>query len=500
LEHAYTQAELGFDTLKGADAAVAAVLSGAAEAAACDLHLALLTVEESGWAECAGGRWGEEEYEIGEVTDSSETLHDWRQPDGCRPPMGALPFHEEEICPPEALDEAKDAEPEFEEATGNEGVSFERFYQRAALVLWPRARRARVLAEGGPGVSVPFLGELVRRWDSDGGIHGDAAHRDALALAGAIRDAWPTNEWARRDASKDGHSGALLDALARLGDLAQCAAFLSEQALTGAYGLADNPAIATALRQLPPDRASDLLSALVANNAPVQANACAHLLRLCTESPPLAAATMRPAAAALIAALATRRDRGESQPTFGGASPNPPTPELVTDTLTALEHVDPALAEAALDRLLSLPAVYPMDGLLLPAALTLSQAAPGTKPASFESLRRAVLAHLERRIAEPLEPPADWTRPAEVACTCTYCADLNRFLAAPDMREWRLKAAQTQRSHAEQMIGRHRCDLDLATEKRGSPHTLVCTKNQASYERRVQQREQDLAHRARLGR
>jgi predicted 2-oxoglutarate/Fe(II)-dependent dioxygenase YbiX len=54
LEHAYTSAELGFAALKGADAAVAGVLAAAARKARCDLHLALLTIEESGAAEYSG--------------------------------------------------------------------------------------------------------------------------------------------------------------------------------------------------------------------------------------------------------------------------------------------------------------------------------------------------------------------------------------------------------------------------------------------------------------
>ena len=79
LEHAYTPAELGFAALKGADAAVAGVLTAAAQQARCDLHLALLTVEESGAAEYSEsygsrrGRWGrggeEDEFEAGEVFD-----------------------------------------------------------------------------------------------------------------------------------------------------------------------------------------------------------------------------------------------------------------------------------------------------------------------------------------------------------------------------------------------------------------------------------------------
>ena len=41
--------------------------------------------------------------------------------------------------------------------------------------------------------------------------------------------------------------------------------------------------------------------------------------------------------------------------------------------------------------------------------------------------------------------------------------------------------------------------LDLTTERRGSPHVLVATKNQASYQRRANQRRQDLEHVSALG-
>ena len=38
----------------------------------------------------------------------------------------------------------------------------------------------------------------------------------------------------------------------------------------------------------------------------------------------------------------------------------------------------------------------------------------------------------------------------------------------------------------------------MTTERRGSPHRLICTKNQASYDRRQVQRTNDLAERERL--
>ena len=495
LEHAYTQAELGFGSLKGADAAVAAVLMAAAREADCDLHLALVSIEESGWADYAGGRWSDPEYEIGEVLEERRSLHDWRLPDGTAPEMGALPFAEDEISPPDALADADAIEPDFQEATGNEGVSFERFYQRAALVLWPRARRAPVLAAGGLGVSVPFLSRLVERWAESGGAAGVEGWQEAGALAASIRDTWPSSSWGRQEASKAGHGAALLEALGRLGDLEGAADFIRRQCADGAYGPADNPALAALLGRLAPGQAAELLSAVIAHNVNSQPRACADLLARYTESARDQTAELGTAALALIGGL----------PGVTGLTPGPdaglterPTPELVAYALVALGRIEPALADQAITHFLSLPALYPMDGVLLPAALALCGAGRGRVPGPVARLRGAVLAHLQNRIAESLEPPADWRRRSEIACTCAACRALSRFLDSPAEPVWRYKAAQAERGHVEDSIRRHRCDLDVTTDKQGRPYVLVCAKNRASFEHRVSQRERDLAHRERL--
>jgi hypothetical protein len=51
----------------------------------------------------------------------------------------------------------------------------------------------------------------------------------------------------------------------------------------------------------------------------------------------------------------------------------------------------------------------------------------------------------------------------------------------------------------EQTIQRAHCDVDLTTDRRGRPYTLVCTKNQASYDRRAKQRRKDLEDVIHLG-
>ena len=97
-----------------------------------------------------------------------------------------------------------------------------------------------------------------------------------------------------------------------------------------------------------------------------------------------------------------------------------------------------------------------------------------------------------------LEPPSDWKRDGVVSCSCQFCQELNAFLADPGRRAWTFKAAEAKRRHLESTIRQDRSDLDLATERRGSPHALICTKNQARYERRARQRKADLENFDRL--
>jgi hypothetical protein len=80
-----------------------------------------------------------------------------------------------------------------------------------------------------------------------------------------------------------------------------------------------------------------------------------------------------------------------------------------------------------------------------------------------------------------------------IRCSCEHCTAPSRFLASPVTETWTLKAAEQVRRHVEREIKAARADLDVRTERRGSPYSLVCRKNRASYERRVAQRRQDLA-------
>jgi hypothetical protein len=479
---------------------MAGVLTTAAQQARCDLHLALLTVEESGAAEYSEsygsrrGRWGaeEDEFEAGEVFDRYMTLSNWQRPDGSASVLGDIPVEMEEFSPPDACDDLAPDEEHFHEATGNEGASFERTYRRAALVLWPSDRIFAVLSQAGLSVTLPYLDDLTHRWADSAGDRQSPLWREAHDLAGHMLAQWPTQDWYSRKVKAPSDAARMLTLLTRLDDTALIEQFLTDVTTAGRFDKGDNTAILAALDRLPSRRSKTLIERIVVGTAIAALGASADLLaRAAAAWGPERATTLAGAAARLVEALpgdpavrAVLREPWQHQSRVD--------PSVVVDLLMGLSLIDPTLVERSIDHILAWPKTYDLDAVLIPAARTLVGAGATQGTAAIDRLQAACVAHLRARIAEPLSPPSDWQRVSTLPCHCQHCAELARFLADPERQTWVLKAAEVARSHIEDSIQRARSDLDTTTDHRGRPYSLVCTKNQASYDRRAKQRRQDL--------
>lgn len=517
LEHAYTPAEMSFAALKGADAAAAGVLAAAARDAGCELHAALLRIEESGAAEHAGhfgsrhsrrARYGDDGvdddagdggFRVAEVFDRALTLSYWSRPDGGAASLGTLPFSDRELCPSDALADMDPDEQHFEEATGNEGASFERSYQRAALVLWPHSRKLEMLARAGFAASLPALDGLVASWVAEGATPGSAAWQEAHALVAQMLACWPVQATL---GAREGRSAVdlLLAHLVRLQDREHIAAVLTGISAAGAYAARDNTAIVQALKLLAAPRAGQLLLQLVQANADLQLGACAELLARAAAVPGWRG-ELRGAAKALLDAMpgdparpqaqahAWRRERADAA--------------FVHDTLCALGQAGQAgqadLADQAVTHWLAWPATYGLDRVIVPALRRLADRPALLNGPACRRLRAAAAAHLRARVSLDLAPPLDWQRAERTSCRCEHCQALSRFLHSASEEVWRFKARQAERDHVEDSIRQGGLDLDCSTERKGSPHVLVCRKNQASYERRVAERRADLDDLQRLG-
>jgi hypothetical protein len=510
LEHAYSPAELDFARLKGADAAAGALLASVAPQAGCDLHLALLSIKESGSAEYHGsyrrhGPHDADQYEVVEVIDHAEQLSDWRRPHGAPEALGEIPLKEDEVSPSDGLEGMEPDEQHFHEATGNEGASFERTYRSAALVLWPKARRLVVLNQAGPRATLAYLESLAARWLEERSTRESAVWREAHELSGHMLGTWPVHDWraGRPDPDLGWHAlttpakregmAQLLAVLTVLEDDPRVESTLAQLTARLRHDKDDNPAILDAVRRFPLQKAARLLEGVLAAHVRAALEACAALLAAALAGP-FARKPQRLIAAArgLIAALPG--DPATAPIESWGARINVTVDAgVIADLVCAAEQVDPKLAVQLARHLLAWPECYGLDRAVMPAVKQLLEAGASRSGPALSPLITASLRHLDARTAEPLEAPRDWARAAVIGCTCQHCVALRRFLESPDQPRWTLWAAERTRRHVEHSIQTARADLEWQTIREGSPHGLFCQKTSASHERRVAQRQRDLA-------
>ena len=509
LEHQYTQDGLAWDALKGADRARARAISGAAERAGCSAYLALLTLHESGAAEESyppprrGRRdyddddeGDPENYEMGEVYESSLTAEHWRAAAGHHAPFGAMTVEPGEVVPPDALARGT-PEVDVSGYTGNEGLTMDRWYRRAAIVVWPAANRFGVLCDCGTASTIAVLGEWVARWREAHGSGADGLKAQCVEFAGAIIGRWGDGV---------GHRGATAGP-----DLAALVVRIDDARLIGDFLARVAARDSSVELDAPLERAFDAhgwvtfrgaLTAVIEGTTFATVGRNVRLLdRLCSsggrpEGDRLA--VCRGLTGQVIAAL-DRIDRSDT--TTDRPSRGVDHAGVLAGLARALIATEqPELLSRFVARVSADAESYPLSAHV--AALT------ALGPWLKEYLEKpcgpvsrwlaACCGQLEGLTASEPAAPTDFRREADIRCDCADCRELRAFLGNPAERVHRFRVRQDRRQHLEQQIKGRGCDTDCATDRTGSPHTLVCTKNTASYEAWLKKYREDRAHLAAL--
>ena len=535
LDHEYSEGGLSFRALKNTDAAVAQVLGEAADRADCELHAAVLRIEEFGsplyeppsygWGWDRGwDDYGEEDgsdAKMDQVEERWEALDGWAARDGSHPPFGEIRLGSHELLPRGGLDDAEPDDRRLEESTGNEGPTLEFVYRLAALVVWPSEKTVDIVAKGNIDHAVSWVGTLCTVADgAAGGGNGRTSE-----LLGRLTETWPVGE----DAWRPQNRGAMLRLLHETGEGEVAADFL-HRVVMPQYDGDENEALAAVLHLIGPEAAAAFLPLFAEEHLPRRLGDVIEALALAAaqcaggegaEGGADAAldavwrtvfrTTVGAALSGLAAAFRTEAERRRDKPDDGDGWP------------LRMRQVSPSAARAAHDKwigptgicdLLVLAHRLNLDaeaasatgsigehpdivtpGRMLPAALALMcRHGSSVGTAAYAALwRQSANFLLERSSAVPVEP-ADWTIPAavDIACDCELCARLRAFCADPVKREERFKVRKDLRKHLHRVIDSHRLDLDHVTARSGRPYTLVCTKNRASHERRLKEYAEDL--------
>ena len=466
LDHAYTQRGLSWDRLKGADAERAALLRAAAEDAGCEAVLALTEIKET-W-DTEPGRRGRG-VDLTYIITSELTLSWWTGVPGGEPISLYVP--DEQVCASTPSADLKPYDSQYTGYMGNYGNTMDRWYRRAAVVVWPRQHAFAARAEASPSWALTELraqldaGDLVNAraaaesvapfWKAPGpellepALHTAAgledpgialmllrpfavewvtpAHAGGLAALAArygeswhrnLLEAWfgSRNTWRYTgDVDRNGWAGALPGLTAALRDAGATAA--AGWLLAASWGWLDDD-IRLWLRYPSPVTRRKQLAELG-----------------------------KPLAGLLAAA--------------GGTA-------LAGEIVAVLrEHGDDVLA------------------CLLPMLR-----AAGPRPsAPLEELAR----DCERRLTAITERPAraddDWSVPWSGGCGCELCGTLSGFLADRSERTLEWPLAEARRRHVKDQIRSAELPVKDEVWKFGSPHTLVLTKTDELFRREAKARK-----------
>ena len=488
LEHDYSEAGLSFDTLKNSDAALAGVLKLAADRADCELYAAIMHIEEEGALDdSSGGYFGgwdgddAEHLEMGEVYDGYYWLDGWVGRDGGQPALGKITLNPEELLPTGILDEVEPDEQWVNEATGNAGITLERAYRHAAFVIWPRRRTLDILTGAGINGAVAWVAEQFGR--------------DKALVSGLIArliEIWPS-----LPQREDGQGRAgMLRLLGKLGDAALALRFLREVVLAK-YDGSENESLPAALALAGPGAAGGFLAELAELRFSLHPDAILALLLRAGELPgfewrDVLADSVRAAMAALPELLGWSKEKRKvawSDPPyqkFGGEAIRDlftltwrcGLEELARDSAAVIaDHPEAVTPERTVPT--ALDAIFRVKGL--------------TGSAAYPALWRHAVDALLARSAEPPREPRDWTISDDISCRCEHCRELKAFCRDPVEPVHRFPLRQELRAHLHQQIDARRLDMSHVTERRGRPFTLVCTKNRASFQRRLAEYAEDLS-------
>jgi hypothetical protein len=498
LAHKYTADGLSWDALKGVDRSKARSLLEGARRAGCQAHLALLTLHESGSAEYASGggyrgrRYHDEDdpnlYEMGEIYDTSLIAEHLSDPEGKPLPVGPLPFTEDELLDPEALQDI-DPEEQVEGYTGNEGMTYDRWYRHGAIVLWPNRKQFDVLCDAGSSSAVNALGQHVERWRRAGKKEAAALRTECLDFAATIIARWQVGSYLRIPFGTD-QPANLFSLLAPLDEPRLISAYLSD-VLTKDAAADPGPTLATVCREQGWETfRPQLESAFKGTTAETLERNVRLLEHIClarTRKDNSWLELCRSLARLLVSALETiDQQRAE----YDWRAQRVKRADVLAGLARALlaSEQDEMLSRVA-DHALARPEKYPLTDAHVAALTDLGPWLAKNIKAACPGLRHwldSCIAQLEALTAEEPQPPADFRRTATISCKYADCAELKSFLQDPSEPVHRFRAVEARRRHLADVIGHSECDLDLSTERRGSPHTLVCTKNRASYERELQ--------------
>ncbi|GAA5125661.1 2OG-Fe(II) oxygenase [Haloechinothrix salitolerans] len=505
LDHEYTARGLAWSRLKGADAGRASLLRSAADKGGCEAVLALTDVQET-WSAFESGPdygyryfdgdlddgWDDEsdpdECELQELIESSIKLTRWTI--GSRAEGISLAVADAEVCASTRSVDLKAYASEYEGYMGNYGNTMDRWYRRAAIVVWPRDRDFANRAEASPDWALDELIARVRAGDQAG----------ACAAAATVRPFWDAAVRANGQAGFFGtalRTATALDdveiaemllrpfrieclSLSHVASLVMLAGHFGEQWLGELVStwFGDGKSWLYGSKQARSEWIASLpgLCAALHSNGNSGAATSRHLVDLAwgwlgnTIQQALATQSLRYRDKELS-------DVGESLAAVLMAAAKIGAADLRDQVVEFVCHQGDEVIVCMMSALRSAGA----------------QPAETRRDGGFDTLAADCAIRLKQRLATPPRADDDWSIPLPDGCGCELCDTLGTFLNDPTRRTYEWPLAKQRRRHVHDRIDASELPVRHQTRRTGRPYTLVLVKTQALFEREAQDRRRDEA-------
>jgi 2-oxoglutarate-Fe(II)-dependent oxygenase superfamily protein len=512
LDHEYTPRALTWRRLKGADAHRVSLLRTAAGQAGCETVLALADIRtthgafpahegygywDRGWRDGyyyedddpSSGDASQGEYQIQELIDSEVTLTHWTGPEGTRLEETSLYVHREEVCAATSTGDLVPYSSEYEGYMGNWGNTLERWYHRAAVIVWPREQAFANRAEVSPAQGLDEIAAMASAGDVPG----------ARAAAATLAPFWDTVLGGRTpEASRAGEIfGPALRAADAVADEKTAAMLLrpfhvedldvksagSFATIAGRYGQqwtaelleawfgGDRRAWAYGGGQERPRWVADRLPGLCARlpaSGRAGAAAAQRLVELAWEWAATDLGTT------LASSPPSRRDEGLDD--LGRPLASLLTAATAIGATGTRDRVTGHIREQT-------------DTVIVLEMSALRAAAEGP---GFGDLAADCAARLRARLARPQRAPDDWSIELPAGgCACELCRTLRRFLDDQSRRTLEWPLAKERRQHVHSRIDAAGLPVTHVTRRQGSPFTLVLDKTSALFTREQDARTKD---------
>ena len=398
-------------------------------------------------------------------------------------PRGSRYIHEHEVFYTKPSADLEPFNSEHEPYMGNWGDTVDRWYHRAAVVLWPRRHGFALRAEASAPWAISEIAKKVKSGDLDGAcsLTGDALPSwessaksekgprfflDVLRVAGQLGKPDLASslsqpfEMERLTAEAAPELGALIDAYG----LPWCRDLLDGWATRNRFDHLERRDWIAAL----PDLCRGLCGQDSAAGGKLAVWLVGEQWRWWT-------ARWKKDCELQDPRFSLKALKGDCEPFLGLLEGS-----LITGSRELHDTMLNFAAAAA-------------GGPVLAMAHLLRVAAKNTPRAALADLGLAdlhgrCLKELQSRLDEPPRDEDDWSIPRPVRCGCELCQELSPFLADPKRTLFEWPIAKQKRRHIHGIIEGHAFPVTHQTRRTGSPYTLVLQKTRALFETEAAER------------